>query len=61
MSHETGPPHSLPTLRRRVARGLLLVALAVLAGFAYLQREGAAQGTAADIGLDSPTTFPADI
>ena len=35
--------------------------LAVLAGLAYVHREGAAQGAAADIGLDSPTTFPADI
>ena len=46
---------------RRIARGLLLMALAVLAGLAYVHREGAAQGAAADIGLDSPTTFPADI
>ena len=48
-------------LRRRIAGGLLLAALAVLAGLAYVQRESAAQGAAADIGLNSPTTFPADI
>lgn len=47
--------------RRRIARGLLLAALAVIAGLAYVQREGAAQSGTASIGLDTPTTFPADI
>ena len=61
MHYKTGRFHLSPTLRRRIARGLLPAALAVLAGLAYVQREGAAQGATADIGLNSPTTFPADI
>ena len=48
-------------LRGRIARGLLLVALAAIASLAYVRQEGAAQSAAPDIGLDTPTTFPADI